>query len=260
MGQDYELTVCKGMVLLMRNLRMIVSYDGTDYHGFQTQPTRNTIQDKLQNAIKSLTGENVQVYGSGRTDAGVHAKGQVIHFHTGSKIPIERWALALNCRLPASIAIQEADEVRHDFHAQHSAKKKTYRYAIRNSKFPNVFERKFQLHLSRSLDLSAMKEAASFLIGTFEYTSFCSKRTSKENHERTLYRSEWVQEEDVLYYFIEGNGFLYNMVRIIVGTMIEVGDGKRAADSISDILLAKDRGAAGPTAPALGLSLWYVEY
>jgi tRNA pseudouridine38-40 synthase len=248
------------MVRLVRNLRMTVSYDGTDYHGFQTQPTGKTIQDELQRAIESLVGKPVQVYGSGRTDAGVHARGQVVNFYTESSIPTERWAIALNYRLPTDIVILHVDEVDADFHARRSSKRKTYRYAIKNSKFPDVFERRYQLHLSRSLDLSAMDEAASLLIGTHQFTSFCSTRTSKENHERTLYRSEWIREEDVLYYFVEGSGFLYNMVRIIIGTLIEVGDGKRSASSISDVLLAQNRKAAGPTAPGHGLTLWQVQY
>jgi tRNA pseudouridine38-40 synthase len=244
----------------MKNLRMIVSYDGSDYHGFQIQPAQDTVQEELQKAVQALVGHTVQIFGSGRTDTGVHAREQVINFHTSSPIPVERWAMALNSRLPSDIVVHHVEEVDKAFHARYSAKRKTYRYTIKNSRYPDVFQRNYQWHISRTLDIGAMENAATCFVGTHEFTSFCSKNTSKVIHERTLYRSEWVREGDVLHYFVEGNGFLHHMVRIIVGTLIEVGDGKRTAESMKDLLHLKDRDASGPTAPPMGLMLWAVEY
>lgn len=244
----------------MRNLKMTVSYDGSDFNGFQTQPLGRTIQDELEKAIRSVVGHEVKVFGSGRTDAGVHAYGQVINFHTDSLIPVERWPFVLNCRLPDGIIARLAEEMDPEFHARHSSKKKTYRYAVCNSQYANVFGRKYEYHISRYLDVEAMNKAAKCLIGTYDFTSFCSTRSKVRSHQRTIFRSEWIREGETLYYYVEGNGFLYNMVRIIIGTLIELGDGKRSADSMPGIIAALDRDAAGPTAPAHGLTLWEVKY
>lgn len=245
---------------MKRKLRMTVSYDGTDYNGFQIQPKGRTIQGELETALRALTGEEVKVFGSGRTDAGVHAKGQVIHFETESSIPAEKWPLAVNTKLPPSIVVLAAEEARADFHARHSAVRKTYRYSIWNAPFPDVFMRNYSIHISQPLNLTAMKEAALHLMGTHEFRSFCSSRTGVSDHYRTIYRSVWEKEGPALHYYIEGNGFLYNMVRIIVGTLIEVGQGKRGAAEIRAVLEAKKRKAAGPTSPAHGLALWKVDY
>lgn len=268
----------------MRNICLLVSYDGTRYYGFQTQPGGNTIQDRLEEAIWRLTGERTRVVGSGRTDAGVHARGQVVHFHTQSRIPVERWALALNTRLPEDIVVRAAAEVPESFHARHHALWKTYRYTINTCRFPDVFRRRYEYHHPRPLDISAMREGLRHLVGEHDFTSFASIHSSAEHHVRTIYEARLDAERagrdagpawsadgagsgnglpdggGVLHLVLTGNGFLYNMVRIIAGTILEVGEGKRDPDDIARILAAKDRSLAGPTAPAHGLMLLEVGY
>jgi tRNA pseudouridine38-40 synthase len=253
----------------VRNLRFIISYNGTAYSGFQTQPRGNTIQDELEQSIKQLTGEKVKVISSGRTDAGVHARGQVINFLTNSAIPVERWCLALNTRLPSDIVVLTAEEVPLDFHSRKAAKRKTYCYAIRMARFPNVFHRNFEFHHYTPLDVEAMREALECLIGEHDFSSFCTVRTDKEILVRTIYEArievfpdEMADEYKIgsLRVIITGSGFLYNMVRIIVGTLFQIGEGKRASRDMRRILEARDRSQAGPTAEAIGLTLWQVEY
>lgn len=253
----------------MRNIRFVVSYDGTEYSGFQTQPSGNTVQDQLEAAIRMLTGEQVKLIASGRTDAGVHARGQVCNFHTHSSIPIERWSLALNSRLPENIVVLVTDEVPLEFHARKSAKRKTYRYTIRTGRFPDVFQRGYQFHHPGRLDVAAMKDALKCLEGEHDFSSFCSVRAETESYVRTIYAANLEDIPDsgasadpagLMRISITGSGFLYNMVRIIVGTLIEIGEGKRPASEMLDILLAKNRKRAGPTAVAHGLMLWQVEY
>lgn len=254
----------------MRNILLIVSYIGTHYNGFQVQPNRITVQGKLQEAIQALTGETVKVEGSGRTDAGVHARGQAVTFKTEARIPIERWALALNAWLPQDIVVREAREVPLDFHARRSATKKTYRYTVNNSRIPDVFSRHIQYHHPGPLDLAAMEEALPHFVGEHDFTSFCSKSSTKRSHVRTIYDMRLEREDPhapvtegrhgVFHLYVTGSGFLYNMVRIIAGTLLEIGEGKRSPSDIPRILAAKDRLAAGPTAMAQGLTLWEVEY
>ncbi|WP_058300221.1 tRNA pseudouridine(38-40) synthase TruA [Gorillibacterium timonense] len=253
----------------MRNIAMVVSYDGTGYSGFQTQPDGNTIQDKLEAAIRHLTGEQLKIIGSGRTDAGVHARGQVFNFTTGSQIPVERWCLALNSRLPHDIVVRAAQEVPADFHARRSAKRKTYRYSIQRSKFPDVFHRNTRFHHPMPLAVRPMREALAAFTGEHNFTSFCSTRTPAESHVRTIFSTRLIDEpyadpEDgdagVIHLEVTGSGFLYNMVRIIAGTVIEVGEGKRSPSEIPLILAGENRGLAGPTAVPHGLTLWNVEY
>lgn len=244
----------------MKNVRMTVAYDGTNYHGFQTQPSGNTIQDQLEAGIRMLTSEEIRINGSGRTDAGVHARAQVFNFHTESRIPIDRWAIALNARLPDDIVIQSAEEVPEDFHARFSAKRKTYRYAIDTSKFPNVFTRQYRFHHHAPLDVAAMREGLAALVGEHDFTSFASPQSTQPSHVRTIFDASIEQHQDGLDIFVTGNGFLYNMVRIIAGTAIWIGEGKMSASDIPGILAACDRTKAGPTAMAHGLMLWHVEY
>lgn len=254
----------------MRNIGMAVSYDGTNYYGFQTQPGGNTVQDKLEEAIQHLTGERVKLIGSGRTDAGVHARGQVVQFATSSRIPLERWQIALNSRLPDDIVIGRTVELPEGFHATRSAIRKTYRYTVNNSRIPDVFLRRYQHHHPAPLDLQAMRTALSHLVGEHDFTSFCSAKSTKRSHVRTIVEASIKAEREpddsgqirngVFHISMTGNGFLYNMVRIIVGTLLEVGEGKRSPDEIPRILEARDRKAAGQTAPAQGLCLWSVEY
>lgn len=244
----------------MRNIRMVVSYDGTGYYGFQTQPGGNTVQDIIEKANKAITGEDERIIGSGRTDAGVHARGQVFNFFTHSSIPVERWALALNTRLPKDIVVLHADEVSLEFHSRRSAKKKTYRYTIDTNKFPDVFERNYRFHHPTPLNVAAMQSALAALIGEYDFTSFASRQSTKSSHVRTIYDAHLVEGEGKLDIYVTGNGFLFNMVRIIVGTLLWVGQGKREAAEMAAILQARDRSAAGPTAMAHGLMLWDIEY
>lgn len=250
----------------MRNIAMVVSYDGTHYEGYQSQPSGKTVQDKIEEAILHLTGERVKTHGSGRTDAGVHARGQVINFHTKSRIPIERWGLAMNTRLPSDIVVSHAQEVPADFHSRRSAKRKTYRYTLQNSAFPDVMNRYWSLHIYRPLDVVAMKQAISYLEGEHDFSSFCSTGASGDSRVRTIYKAqiaEWPNENSIgkqIVIDITGNGFLYNMIRIIVGTLLQVGQGQIEPEQMQSILVAKDRSRAGPTAPPQGLKLWNVEY
>lgn len=253
----------------VRNLMMIIGYDGTGYAGFQVQPQVDTVQGRLEQAIEKLTGEQIKVHGSGRTDAGVHARAQVAHFHTESKIPAERWCLALNSRLPDDIVVYEVREVPLAFHSRRSAKRKTYHYCIQQSKFPTWMYGRDRIHIPQRLDYKKMQQGLTAVVGEHDFTSFCSTRTDKVDHVRHIYQAEleWVPEPlpgdesaGVLILKITGNGFLYNMVRIIMGTLIQIGRGKRPPEDMKRILEARDRGAAGPTAVAHGLTLWQVEY
>ncbi|NMO97484.1 tRNA pseudouridine(38-40) synthase TruA [Paenibacillus lemnae] len=255
----------------MRNLLMKVSYDGTHYNGFQTQPDGRTIQDIIEKAIAGLSGETLKITASGRTDAGVHARSQVFNFYSDSPIPPERWCSALNSRLPEDIVVTDAQEVPLDFHSRREAKRKTYRYTINSNQFPDLFNRRYQFHHHGRLDMQAMEEGLKHLLGTHDYTSFASRRSTKPSHIRTIY-SAWMEvdtsmcrtgntrDQGVLHTYLTGSGFLQHMVRIIMGTLVEVGEGKRTPDSVRTILEARNRAAAGPTAVSKGLMLWDVEY
>lgn len=255
-------------VKALRDVCLLVSYDGTAYNGYQSQPGGNTIQDKLEEAIEQLTGERTRVTGSGRTDAGVHARGQVVNFPTESRIPIERWALALNARLPNDIVVRDAIEVPPAFHSRHDAIRKTYRYTIRCDRFPDVFTRHYALHHHAPLRFDAMREGLKHLLGEHDFTSFATPGPVKPHYVRTIYDARLTVENEgekgegrgTAHLFLTGNGFLYNMVRIIAGTLLQVGEGKREPSDIARILAAKDRTQAGPTAPPHGLVLWQVEY
>jgi len=271
----------------VRNIAIIVSYDGSDYNGFQCQPGGNTVQDRLEEAIFKLSGERVKIIGSGRTDAGVHARCQVVNFTTSSSIPIERWAIALNTRLPADIVVQSAYNVPDEFHARRHALSKTYRYTINCNRMPDLFRRGYEFHHPTPLDVEAMRAGLAGLIGEHDFTTFTSPLSTKPSHVRTIlearlelesrpeaeslyfnpiYNREWDERQyrgkqrGIVHLYITGTGFLYNMVRIIAGTLIQVGEGKRAPDDIPVILEARDRAMAGPTAVPQGLSLWEVVY
>lgn len=249
---------------------MTVSFDGTSYYGFQSQPGGNTIQDVIEQTLQGLTGEKIKIIGSGRTDAGVHARGQVFNFLTDSAIPTERWSMALNGRLPKDIVILDTREVHEGFHARRSAKRKTYRYTINANQFVDVFQRHYQFHHPGKLNVSAMQEGLKYLIGTHDYTSFASRHSTKPSHIRTIYDAFITvdtsscrpdsRDQGIIEFYITGNGFLQHMVRIIMGTLLQVGEGKRTPQDIADILAARNRSAAGPTAVSHGLMLWQVEY
>lgn len=244
----------------MRNICVKVSYDGSGFNGFQTQPYGRTVQGEIEKAIKLLTGETIIIIGSGRTDAGVHAQGQMFNFYTESTIPTQRWAIALNTRLPKDIVIIEAFDVPEHFHARRSAKRKTYRYTIDLGKFPDVFGRQYRFHHPTPLDVDAMREGLNYLIGEHDFTSFTSIHSTKPHHIRTIYEADFIQEGPIVHMYVTGNGFLYNMVRVIMGTLLWVGEGKLVPSDIKRILEGRNRSLAGPTAMPHGLMLMDVEY
>lgn len=253
----------KGKVLPetpMKNVKLVVAYDGTDFSGFQKQPGQRTIQGTLEEALLRLIGEPIEIHGSGRTDAGVHALGQVCHFTTQSPIPPGKYAYILRKMLPRDLIVQTSEEVPLGFHARKSAYWKTYRYQIATDSVPGLFSRRFRTHWPGTVDLEKMNEAAALFVGTHDFTSFCSPKSPIENKVRTIYRFTVEPDEEGFYLEVTGNGFLYNMVRILVGTLYQVGRGQRDPAEIEAILKARDRRAAGPTAPPEGLILKEVGY
>ncbi|WP_377887075.1 tRNA pseudouridine(38-40) synthase TruA [Alkalihalobacillus sp. R86527] len=242
-------------------IKLTISYDGTAFNGYQIQPNGRTVQEELQHALQKIhKGKAVHVTGSGRTDAGVHAAGQVVHFDTDLCIPLDRWPKALNALLPNDIRTLRADEVPSTFHARYGVKRKTYVYRVDNNATPDVFRRNFVIHEPRSLAISNMKEAAALLIGEHDFTSFCSARSEVKDKVRELYKIDIEVENNEITFLFEGNGFLYNMVRILTGTLLEIGRGERGIHDVVNVLEARDRDAAGKTAPPQGLYLWKVCY
>lgn len=244
----------------MRRIKLIVAYDGTEYSGWQIQPEAPTIEMYLDKAIHELTGENVHVTGASRTDAGVHAYGNVAVFDTESTIPGDRFTFALNRFLPDSIVIQDSWEVSVDFHPRHCNTRKTYEYRILNTAVPLPQKRNFTWHVAGSIDINKMREAAAYIVGEHDFKSFCCVRTQAESTVRTIYSLEVLQEGSEIIIRIKGNGFLYNMVRIITGTLIQVGKGRFEPEYVKQMLEAKDRTVAGQTAPPQGLTLVGIEY
>jgi tRNA pseudouridine38-40 synthase len=244
----------------MKKIKLVIAYDGTDFYGFQRQPDLRTVQGTLEETLSKLTGEAIEVYGAGRTDAGVHALGQVVHFTTKSGIPVEKYPYILRRLLPRDLLVISSEEVDLDFHARKSAHWKTYRYQIETSPIPNIFERRYCTHLPFPLSIEKMRKAAEHLLGTHDFTSFCSAKTVIEDRVRTIYSLEVKEKGSQVHIEVTGNGFLYNMVRIIAGTLYEIGRGERAVDEIPQILQAKDRTRAGITLPPEGLILVKVGY
>lgn len=245
----------------MQRYKCIISYDGTAFSGYQVQPNKRTVQSEIETALAKIhKGKEVRIFASGRTDAGVHAKGQVIHFDSGLSIPEDRWGIALNSLLPDDISILSAEKVNSRFHARFDAVGKEYRYFLSRSQQRDPFLRNYAYHYPFPLDQEAIKEASNYLIGTFDFTSFCSAKTEVEDKVRTINDIEIAQAGDLLVFQFKGNGFLYNMVRILVGTLLEVGSGERKPEDLADIIAKKERNAAGKTAPPHGLYLWEVVY
>ena len=244
----------------MRNIKLVIEYDGKEFKGWQKQPNRLNIQGEIERAINTVTGEEIDLIGSGRTDAGVNALGQVANFKTNSNIPIEKFAYAINSQLKQSIRIKSAEEVPDEFHSRYTCKKKTYQYVIDNSEQGTAIYRNMHYHCSSTLDEKKMNEGASFLIGEHDFKSFKASGTSSKSSVRIIYDAKVWRENELVKIQLTGNGFLYNMVRIIAGTLLEVGQGKIEPDEIKNILEAKDREKAGKTLPACGLCLINVEY
>lgn len=246
---------------MKRNYKIILQYEGTRYDGWQKQGnTDNTIQGKLENILAKMTGHEVEIHGSGRTDAGVHAMGQVANFHLEEDMEPEQVKTYLNRYLPDDIAVLKAERAPERFHSRLSAVKKIYTYQIETGTKRDVFTRRIQYGFGRPLDVEAMKQAASMLCGTHDYKSFCGNRKMKKSSVRTVDTIHIRQDGSHVVLTFVGNGFLQNMVRIMTGTLIEVGQGKRSPQSMKEILAAKDRQAAGAMAPAEGLCLAGVLY
>jgi len=245
----------------MRNIKLLIEYDGANYLGWQVQATGQTIQGIIEDKLARLTGEVVHLVGSGRTDSGVHALNQVASFKTGSRMEVRAMQKALNSLLPSDIAIKQVEEAEEGFHARKVAKSKIYEYRILNREIRSPFDRGYVWHISRRLDLREMKKATLHLIGEHDFSSFRSTGTPTRTQVRKVERAEWRRSRSGLIRFeIEANGFLKQMVRAIVGTLVEVGKGKVSADGFQKILASKDRKKAGPTAPAHGLFLIEVKY
>lgn len=245
----------------MRRIKLVVAYDGTRYHGWQLQPREITIEGVLNQAISELTGEDIQVIGASRTDAGVHALGNVAVFDTASRIPGEKFAYALNQRLPEDVVIQGSIEVAADFHPRHQNCRKTYEYTILNRPFPLPEYRNTALFCYGRIDVTKMQEAAQAFVGEHDFAAFCSAGAQVQTTVRRIYALDvFSLDQERIVIRVQGNGFLYNMVRIIAGTLLEVGKGQTEISEISDIIASCDRGQAGPTAPARGLKLVEICY
>ncbi len=244
----------------MKRVRLIISYDGTNYCGWQIQINGITVEEVINRELSSLLGEDVAVIGASRTDSGVHAVGNVAVFDTETKIPAEKISFALNQRLPDDIRIQKSEEVSEDFHPRYCDSTKTYEYKILNRKFPDPLNRLYTHFVYMPLDVQKMKEAAEYIVGEHDFASFCSSGSQVKTTTRTVYNLDITKDDDIIKIKISGNGFLYNMVRIIVGTLLKVGLGIYPPEHVKEIIEAKDRYTAGPKAPAKGLTLVGIEY
>ncbi len=244
----------------MKNYKITVSYDGTKYSGWQKQGnTNNTIQGKIENILSKMTGQDVEIFGSGRTDAGTHAKKQIANFKIDTDKTDEEILSYINEYLPNDIAINSIEQVDLRFHSRLNAKTKTYLYRINTTGIPNVFEKNFVYNIKTNVDVDKMRKASKNFIGEHDFLPFCSNKKSKKSTVRKIYSIDIIEEDNEIKIYVKGNGFLYNMVRIIVGTLFEIGQGKRD-DNIQEIFKGKERINAGITMPACGLCLIDVEY
>lgn len=244
----------------MRNIKLIIEYDGKKFGGWQKQPTKLNIQGEIEQAIKEITGEDVELIASGRTDSGVHSLGQIANFKTNSNIEIEKVAIAINSKLKKSIVIKKAEEVSEDFHARYSCKGKKYRYIINNSQQGTAIYRDLECHIPQKLDVEKMRKAIKYFEGEHDFKGFKASGTSSKNTIRTIYKAEIKQEGERIIIELTGSGFMYNMVRIIAGTIVDVGLGRINPEEIPRIINLKDRNKAGKTLPAHGLYLVEVYY
>lgn len=244
----------------MKRVKLTVAYDGTNYCGWQVQPNGITVQEVLNQCLSEFTGENIETIGASRTDAGVHALGNVAVFDTEMRMPGDKFSFALNQRLPEDIRIQKSEEVDADFHPRYVKSQKNYEYRILNCRFPIPTERFYSHFTYIPLDVDKMKEAASYLIGEHDFKSFCGTGAQVKTTVRTVKEIQIEKSGDRITIRITGEGFLYNMVRIIAGTLMDIGGGLYPPEKMKEILEAKDRKKAGPTAPARGLTLMKIQY
>lgn len=244
----------------MKRVKLDISYDGTNYHGWQIQPKEITVESVINQALSQLCQKEIKVIGASRTDAGVHALGNVAVFDTESQIPAEKFAPALNARLPWDIRVQSSRLVPDDFHPRHCDSIKTYEYHILNRKIAIPSKRFYTYHFHWNVDMEAMREGAKYIIGEHDFKSFCSAKTQVTETVRTIYSLDLRKEGDEIILRIRGNGFLYNMVRIITGTLLQVGTGYYKPEQIKEMLELKNRQSAGACAPPMGLFLVGIEY
>lgn len=244
----------------MRNIKLTIQYDGTNYSGWQFQKNAKTIQEVIQRALKKITGRPVNITASGRTDAGVHAKAQAANFRTRSNIPLQKLQMALNATLPKDIVICDIEEAGEYFNSRHDAKAKLYRYTIANANFVDPLMRRYAARCFYKLNMNKMKMAAKCLVGKHDFKSFQAKNGKESSSVRKICYIGFAKEGKAVYIYIKADGFLYNMARNIVGTLIEVGRGKITSERVKDILASKDRRFSGPTMPAKGLCLEKVYY
>ena len=243
-----------------KRVKLTVAYDGTNYCGWQVQPNGVTIESELDRHLSELLNEDIHVIGASRTDAGVHACGNVAVFDTTARMPAEKISYAMNTRLPEDIRIQDSREVPADFHPSFCDTVKTYEYKICNRRFPDPCRRLYSLFYYWDLDETRMQRAADYLVGTHDFTSFCTNKPEVTDRVRTIYSLDVIREGEMITVRVCGNGFLYNMVRIIVGTLLRVGSGMIDPEEIPQILEARDRGRAGETARPHGLTLVEIRY
>lgn len=246
----------------MARFKCTIQYDGTKFHGYQIQPDKRTVQGELEKVLANMhKSERVQVYGAGRTDAGVHAMGQVIHFDSSLKISGEAWKRAFNAQLPDDVSVSEVEEVHDDFHARFDALEKEYRYFLLNQKDPDPFRRHFVYHFPPRLDIDKINQACEYLKGTHDFTTFSSpKSTVRGSKVRTLYEASCVRNGNEVVFIFKGNGFLYNMVRILVGVLIDIGQGKMEPTEVPYLFEKRDRTLAGKTMEPHGLYMWKITY
>lgn len=244
----------------MKRIKLVTAYDGTNYHGSQIQNNGETIEGVLKMELSSLLKEDIQIIGASRTDAGVHARGNVFVFDTESRIPPEKFTYALNARLPEDIRIQDSEEVPLTFHPRHQDTVKTYEYRVLNRKLP-LPEYRLHTHFTyEALNIEKMQQACKFFIGEYDFASFCAAGSQVESTVREIYDLHVKKEGDLITISVTGNGFLYNMVRIIAGTLLKVGSGQFEPEDMEGIIQGRDRSLAGPTAPAKGLTLIEIRY
>lgn len=245
----------------MRNIKMTMKYDGSRYKGFQRlQDNDMTIQGKIESVLSKMTDEEIEIIGSGRTDMGVHAYNQVANFKTNSDMSLKKMQAYLYEYLPEDIVVHKLEEVEDRFHSRYNAKSKVYLYKIYNNEVHDPFLRKYTSHIPKKLDMELMKEASQYLVGEHDFTSFASSKSKKKSNVRNIHSIDIVENNGLIDIYVEGDGFLYNMVRIIVGALTDVGSKRKTPQDIKNMLEEKDRSKASDTAPAKGLYLYRVKY